>query len=70
MTDEEILNLWKSGLSKFKVANIYKINYNNRIKIIRLNPKGRNARFISNYEALSKVEHIVYDYIRRCNKWN
>ena len=67
MTDEEILQLWKRGLSKHRVADIYRTNYNNRIKIIRLNPKGRNARFISKYEALSKVEHVIYDYLRK--KW-
>ncbi len=64
MTDQEILTLWKKGLSKYKVADMYKTNYNNVIKIIRLNPKGRNARFISNYEALNKVEIIIYKYIK------
>lgn len=65
MTDKEILTLWQSGLSKHKVADMYRTNYNNRIKIIRLNPKGRNAVFISKYEALRRVEKIIYNYLRR-----
>lgn len=65
MTDKEILDLWIKGLSKHKVAEMYRSNYNNRIKIIRLNPKGRNAGFISKYEALNKVEKIIYNYLRR-----
>ena len=65
MSDEEILALWKKGLNKHKVAEMYRTNYNNRIKIIRLNPKGRNAGFISKYEALNKVEKIIYNYVRK-----
>jgi len=65
MSEEEILQLWIKGLSKHKVADMYRTNYNNRIKIIRLNPKGRNASFISKYEALNKVEKIIYNYLRR-----
>lgn len=65
MTDEEILQMWQSGLSKHKVADMYRINYNNKIKVIRLNPKGRNARFISKYEALNRVETIIYNYLRK-----
>lgn len=65
MSEEEILALWIKGLSKHRVADIYRTNYNNRIKIIRLNPKGRNARFISKFDALNKVEKIIYNYLRR-----
>ena len=65
MSEEEILQLWIKGLSKYKVAEMYRTNYNNRIKIIRLNPKGRNAGFISKYEALNRVEKIIYNYLRR-----
>lgn len=65
MSEEEILALWQRGLSKHKVADMYRTNYNNRIKIIRLNPKGRNAGFISKYEALNRVEKIIYNYLRR-----
>lgn len=30
--DQEILQLWKSGLSKYKVAEIYRRRYNEHIK--------------------------------------
>lgn len=65
MTDKEIINLWKSGLSKDILAKIYKRRYNQQIKIIRAEPKNRNAgRFISNYEALAHVEAVIYKYLK------
>ena len=35
VNDKEILKLWKSGLTKNKVAEIYKREFNQEIKIIR-----------------------------------
>ncbi len=65
MSENEVLQLWKSGLSKNKVAEIYKRRYNQQIKLIRLEVVNRHAgRFISNYEALEVVEKIIYKYIK------
>lgn len=66
MRDEEILYLWESGLSKNKVAEIYKREFNQDIKIIRAEMHNRHeGRFITNYEALKKVEETILNYIRR-----
>lgn len=61
MSENEVLNLWKSGLSKNKVAEIYRRRYNQRIKVIRAEVVNRHAgRFISSYEALAVVERVIY----------
>ena len=66
MTDKEIIDKWKSGLSKNKLALIYKRQYNQEIRIIRAEPKHRHSgRFITNYEALAKIEKVIYDYLKR-----
>lgn len=59
MREEEILKLWKSGLNKNQVAKIYMRQYNQRIKIIRYDRRHRHEKFITYYEALSKVERII-----------
>ena len=65
MTDKKIIELWKSGLTKNKLSEIYKREYNQQIKIIRSSIKHRHdGRFISNYEALSKVESVIYKYLK------
>lgn len=66
MNEQEILNLWRAGLSKNKVAEIYRHRYNEAIKIIRLEMHNRHrGRFISSYEALSVVEKIIYEEVRK-----
>ena len=67
MGKEEILDLWKKGITVIKLAQIHKRRYNQMIKRIKLNPKGRNAKFISNYEALKYVETIIYNYVMNSN---
>lgn len=69
MGKEEILELWKKGITVIKLAQIHRRRYNQMIKTIKLNPKGRNAKFISNYESLRYVETIVYNYVmkNRCD---
>lgn len=65
MQDKEIIEKWKAGLSKDKLAQIYKRQYNQQIKIIRSEVRNRHAgRFITNYEALAYVEKIIYKYIK------
>lgn len=65
MSKDEVLQLWKSGLSKHKVAEIYKRRYNQHIKLIRAEVVNRHAgRFISYMEALAVVEEIIYKYIK------
>lgn len=65
MSENEVLNLWKSGLSKYKVAEIYKRRYNQQIKLIRAEVVNRHVgRFISGYEALEVVEKVIYKYLK------
>ena len=65
MQDKEIIEKWKQGLSKEKLALIYKRQYNQQIKIIRSTVRHRHSgKYISNYEALAYVEKIIYEYIR------
>lgn len=68
MDENEVLVLWRSGLSKHKVAEIYKRRYNQQIKLIRAEVVNRHAgRFISSYEALAVVERIIYkEVIKKC----
>ena len=65
MRENEVILLWKSGLSKNKLAEIYKREYNQQIRIIRSEVKNRHSgKFITNYEALSYVERIIYLYLK------
>ena len=65
MTEKEIITLWKKGLSKNKLAEIYRREYNQQIKIIRSSVKHRHdGRFITNYESLYKVEKVIYQYLK------
>lgn len=65
MKDYEIINLWKKGLNKYQVADVYQRQYNQRIKIIRLDMRHRHERFMTKYEALEYVERVILKYIRR-----
>lgn len=69
--EKEFLQLWQSGLSKYKVAEIYRRRYNEHIKQERLYMHNRHkGRFISSYEALAVVERVVYKYVmRKEKKW-
>lgn len=64
MNDKEILNLWKSGLNKYQVARRYMQIYNQRIKIIRYARRHRYEKFMTYYEALRKVEKIIWKEIQ------
>lgn len=65
MKKEKIIELWRSGLSKNKLAEIYKREYNQQIKIIRSSTRHRHdGKFISNYEALYYVEDAIYKYLK------
>ena len=69
MEEKEILELWKNGLSKQQLALIYKRNYNNQIKVIRSDMRNRHSgKFISNYEALAKIERVIYKFIKERGK--
>lgn len=69
MQDKEIIEKWLSGLSKEQLAKQYKRQYNQEIKIIRSSVRNRHAgRFITQYEALSYVEKIIYKYLKRRQK--
>lgn len=65
MQDKEIISKWKQGLSKDKLALIYKRQYNQEIKIIRAEVRHRHdGRFITSYEALAYVEKVIYKYLK------
>ena len=65
MTDKEIIAKWKAGLSKNRLATIYRRQYNQEIKIIRSTVRHRHdGRYISNYEALAYVERVIYKYLK------
>lgn len=65
MTDKEIIQKWKAGLSKNNLAKIYKREYNMQIRNIRASIRHRHdGRFLTNYEALSKVEEVIYRYLK------
>lgn len=65
MTDQEIIEKWEQGLSKNKLAEIYRREYNQQIRIIRSSVKHRHdGKYISNYEALAKVENVIYRYLK------
>ena len=72
MTDKEIIDKWKSGLSKNKLALIYKRQYNQEIRIIRSEVRHRHSgRFITSYEALAYVERVIYEYLKKkVRKWD
>lgn len=66
MKEKEIIQLWKQGLSKNKLAEIYRREYNQQIKIIRSTVRHRHSgRYISNYESLAYVERVIYEYLKR-----
>ena len=65
MQDKEIIEKWKAGLSKNKLAEIYRTQKNQQIKIIRSSVKHRHdGKYISSYEALAKVENVIYRYLK------
>ena len=65
MNEEEIIKLWKQGLNKNQVAKIYMREYNQRIKVIRLDIKHRHEKFMTYYEALARVERIILKEVEK-----
>lgn len=69
MLDIEIIKLWREGLNKYKLAEMYRSRYNHRIRIIRSEIPNRHAgRYISNYEALAVVEKAILNYLESQRK--
>lgn len=65
MTEQEIIQKWLSGLSKNKLATIYRRQYNQQIKIIRSSVRHRHSgKFITNYESLAHIERVIYKYLK------
>lgn len=64
MNENDLIELWESGLNKYQVAEIYRRCYNQRIKIIRRDIKHRHVKFLNNYEALKYIEKILLNYIK------
>ena len=66
MSEQEILELWRSGIDKIQLAEIYKRKHNQQVKVIRASMRHRHdGRFISNYEALAVVEQTIYKSIMK-----
>lgn len=65
MDNSEIIKLWKSGLNKYQVAEIYRREYNHRVKIIRYDRRHRQEKFMTKYEALRYIEKVILEEVRR-----
>ena len=65
MTEEEIIKLWHSGITRLTLAKIYQRRYNQNIEIIRLDMKNRHVRFITYREALNRIEKILIEEVKR-----
>lgn len=64
MTEQEIIKKWKQGLSKNKLALMYRRQYNRQIRNIRASVRHRHSgKFITNYESLAYVEKVIFSYI-------
>lgn len=48
MSEQEIMQLWRSGIDKKKLAEMYKRSCNNHIKVIRASVRHRHSRQIYN----------------------
>ena len=71
MKQKQIIEKWEQGLSKEVLAKRYRREYNQGIKVIRASVENRNkGKYITNYEALSYVEKIIYMYIKKGGKSN
>ena len=69
MTEDEILKLWRSGIDKNRLAEIYKRRHNQYIRIIRASVRHRHdGRLINNKEALYIIERVIYRNIMRRHK--
>ena len=65
LTGKEIIQKWKTGLSKNNLAKIYKREYNMQIRNIRATPRHRHdGKFITNYESLAHIERVIYRYLQ------
>ena len=68
MNNNEIIEKWRKGLSKHKLAEIYRRQFNQQIRIIRSSTRHRHdGKFITNYESLAHVEKIIYGYLKNKN---
>lgn len=69
MQDKDIIEKWKQGLRKDKLAKKYRREYNQQIRIIRSSVRHRHdGKMITNYEALGKVEQVIYKYLKERQK--
>ena len=62
--EDEIIQKWKAGLSKHKLAEIYRREFNRQIRIIRSSIRHRHdGKFITHYESLAHIENVLYKYL-------
>ena len=65
LTNKEIIQKWKQGLSKNNLAKIYKREYNMQIRNIRASVRHRHdGKFLTNYESLAHIEEVIYKYLQ------
>ena len=63
--EEEIIQKWKEGLSKNKLAEMYRREFNQQIRIIRSNVRHRHdGKCITNYESLAHIERVIYTFLK------
>lgn len=66
MRESEIIQLWRQGIDKHKLAEMYKRRYNQNVKLIRSTVRHRHdGTFITSREALYVVERVIYKYIMK-----
>ena len=71
MREEEIIQKWRAGLSKNKLAEIYRKEFNRQIRIIRSSVRHRHdGKFITNYESLAHIESVIYRYLKKIQVQN
>lgn len=46
MNEQEILDMWRSGIDKIQLAEIYKRKHNQQVKVIRASMRHRHDRQI------------------------
>ena len=69
MLEKEIIQLWKQGLSKEKLAQVYRRKYNDEIKSVRIHFNNKyNGKLLTNYQALEKIEKVIYKYLKEEKK--
>lgn len=64
MNQEELILLWKKGISKRSLAIRYQREYNQNMKVIRSCVRHRHdGKMVSYLDSLFFVEKTIYDHV-------